>query len=267
MSVSPALFGVLSALCLGCTDFIARFSTQKMGEDVALLGTLGVGLLLFFPLMLRVDYHINWNSSAGYFLVLHGLMLTLSMLLLYKALARGPINLVAPIIAAHPIFVLVIAVFLGSRPSVMHWFMMSLIIFSIVIVVLGVRPTNQSHTVKQSLTPAYSDRNELTITVMISMAASLAYAVTIVSGQQAAKTFDATAVLWFGHLIAIALLICILINRKRKFLISIYWGVVLVVQGALNALGILFLFLGTRTTYPEITAVLASSHGLYVDLL
>ena len=267
MGVSPALFGVMSALFLGCTDFIARFSTQKMGEGVALLGTLSVGLLIFTPIMFRVDSQINWNSSSGLFLVLHGIMLTLSMLLLYKAMARGPINLVAPIIAAHPLFILIIAVILGSRPSILHWLLMSMIIFSIVIVVMAVRPQKQNQSVAPPLMSVNNDGNEIKLTVLISMAASLTYSVTIISGQQAAIAFDAIAVLWFGHLIAVGFLICILVIRKKRISVSSRWMSVLAVQGILNALGILFLFFGSRSKYPEVTAVLSSELSVVTILL
>ena len=42
-------------------------------------------------------------------------------ILLYVALARGPIAVVAPIVAAHPALVLLVNVLAGVRPSALQW--------------------------------------------------------------------------------------------------------------------------------------------------
>ena len=42
-------------------------------------------------------------------------------ILLYMGIARGPIAVVAPIVAAHPALVLAVNVLMGMRPSAMQW--------------------------------------------------------------------------------------------------------------------------------------------------
>ena len=49
-------------------------------------------------------------------------------ILLYMGIARGPIAVVVPIVAAHPALVLVVNVLMGVRPSAVQWAAMAVII-------------------------------------------------------------------------------------------------------------------------------------------
>lgn len=51
--MSPALWGMLTALGWGGADFIARFTGRAAGYQVALLGMLGVSAALLARLVLR----------------------------------------------------------------------------------------------------------------------------------------------------------------------------------------------------------------------
>ncbi len=55
------------------------------------------------------------------FAVAHGIFVAVMCILLYVALARGPIAVVAPIVAAHPALVLLVNVLAGVRPSALQW--------------------------------------------------------------------------------------------------------------------------------------------------
>ena len=58
-------------------------------------------------------------------------------ILLYMGMARGPIAVVAPIVAAHPVLVLAVNVAMGVRPSAMQWAAMASIVAGGIIIARG----------------------------------------------------------------------------------------------------------------------------------
>lgn len=51
---------------------------------------------------------------------MNGVAVTVANPLLYRGLARGPISIVAPIVASHPALVVALSVVMGSRPDAVH---------------------------------------------------------------------------------------------------------------------------------------------------
>ena len=131
--VSPAVWGILSALAFGTADFLARFTSRQFGHHPSLLITLLIGTLVFTPVWL-VQPAAIWQMKGVSLIVLHGVFFASAMLLLYKVLARGPINVVAPVVAAHPIFIILFAVFLGSRPSALQWLMIIAVLVCVIVI-------------------------------------------------------------------------------------------------------------------------------------
>lgn len=257
--ISPLAYGAISAVSLGCADFIARYTTRALGQSTALLSVFVVTLIVFFP-----SFRDSGFSSVGFgrnsaVLAFHGGIMTVGMLLLYRSLARGPINVVAPIVAAHPVFVILFAVAMGSRPSVMQWSMMFSILVGVSFVVLGVKQRNvQDHG---------QDQHYLRHSILIAVAASFSYALMVVSGQSASLEYGPIGVLWLGHAVAFVVLLGWMVSHSRPSIPSLSWFAVLIAQGMLNASGILFLFLGSQAAFPEITAVVSSEFSVVTIFL
>ena len=261
LRVSPAMFGVLSAISLGCADFIARYTSRALGHNIALLGTFIVTIVFFFPFFLKAPVISNSTWAEMSTLVFHGISMTAAMLLLYYSLSRGPLNLVLPIIAAHPVFVVLYAVVSGSAPSVIQWLMMVAIIISIVLVVVGAGTgkscaSNEEHSI-----------DFLRKSAIIALVASVAYAAMIVSGQQVAPSLGAINVLWIGHVFAIFILLAYIYRTSGFIRPKMGLAFALIAQGLLNAAGFLFLFFGSNAANPEITAVISAEFSVVTILL
>ena len=116
-----ALWGIGSAIGFGFGDFTARFTSRRIGAESSLLavliiGFVGLTLLFFLPGAGAAAgrQFSAWVSGPGIWWSLgSGGANLFGLLCLYKALARGPISLAAPIVAAYPAAVLVYLVFLG----------------------------------------------------------------------------------------------------------------------------------------------------------
>ena len=62
-----------------------------------------------------------WSPLGCTIAVVHGVSVSAMCILLYMGLARGPIAVVAPIVAMHPALVLAVNVLMGMRPSAIQW--------------------------------------------------------------------------------------------------------------------------------------------------
>ncbi|MDH3378800.1 MAG: DMT family transporter [Gammaproteobacteria bacterium] len=258
--LSPAIWGVLSAITFGAADFIARFSSRELGHDCALFGTFSVTLLILLPLFGIPGIDGSRTTGELFLLVLHGAALTSALLLLYLSLARGPINLVAPIVAAHPVFVLLVAYVFGARLSTTQLLAATVVIASIVVIVMAVRPAKSGVTTR-------IDNNQLRKTILIAMAASIVYALMVITGQKASLIFGTIETLTWGHIVAVLMLLLVRFPQINFRSITAKWALILIAQGILNALGLVCLFAGSAGLHPEITAVLSSEFSAVTILL
>ncbi|MEM7209536.1 MAG: EamA family transporter [Pseudomonadota bacterium] len=257
--VSPAVWGILSALAFGTADFLARFTSRKIGHFPALFIVLVLGASVFVPLLLLQNSR-EWSAHGLIYVGLHGVLLAGAMALLYLVLARGPINVVAPIIAAHPAFIILIAFVSGSRPSAMQWLLMLAILVCIGVITRIV--TNRANESAIHNSSEYFRR-----TLWLSLATSIVYALNVVAAQRAVVINGEIATVAIGHCFAIGALLFVREIRYAYASIPFKWWGVLLFQGVLNAAGMLFLFAGSFGLFPEVTALLSSEFSVVTILL
>src|SRR5262245_48378939 len=119
--MSAVVLGLLTAVCWGCADFVARFTGRAVGPDVALSGMLVVSAVLLTLLALLTSAPLL-ESLAGWPLILAtGLAVMAATLLLYAGLARGPIGIVAPVVGAYPAFSILFGLAAGVVPTGPQW--------------------------------------------------------------------------------------------------------------------------------------------------
>ena len=254
--MSPALWGSFSALSLGTADFAGRFSGRALGADVAYFGILLVGTISLSAWVWISGAALVWDISALWLLMVCGGATALMTVLLYAGLVRGPVSVVAPIVASHPALVLIFWVTLGARPSALQWLAMA---FTIVGVVIVARAGQRGATPEQA--------GRFRTTLVIAAAACLAYAVLVVAGQSAVPTFGNLQTLWLTRVFGGLFLGVYFIVRMKNPAIPIRWWPLILGQGVLDASGYLFLFAGSAGDGREIAAVTASAFGAVTTIL
>ena len=118
--MSGIFWGLLSSLGYGTADFIARFSTRKIGASSVVFGVFLMGSVLMTAYLLLLGPGFDLAMNKFWLLPLAGIGNMAMLVLLYLALARGPIGIAAPIVASHPGLVLIILAFLGVFPSLLE---------------------------------------------------------------------------------------------------------------------------------------------------
>ena len=162
-AMSPALWGGVSALGFGGADFMGRFSSRAIGYASACLGVVMAGAVVLTAWVWITDAPLVWTTSHLWLLAVNGVFTTITTLPLYKGLARGPVSIVAPIVAAHPALVVALAVVLGSRPSAVQWGAMGLTLVGALVIARAARTFEE---------PGVMSRPELRVTIWIACAAT-----------------------------------------------------------------------------------------------
>lgn len=269
--MTPGIFGALSAGSLGAADFMGRFSSRAIGHHNALLGMLSVGVVLLTARAVLAGEAVLPMKGGYHLLLINGVATTAMTLLLYNGLARGPVSVVASIVAAHPVLVILFyAASTGSVPSAIGLAAMIWTIAGTVIVACwaeGEGAGRPAAPVRQHSGAVAITESEVRTTALIAAGSSVAYAVLIVAGQAAAPIYGEEHTLWYGRMISLATLVSLFALSRRRPHIPMRWWPFIVVQGILDAGGYLALFAGSTPEGRETVAVVASTFGAVTVLL
>src|ERR1700680_4098665 len=115
------LLGLLTAVTWGCSDFLARFATHRMGTLRAMLYMQFIGFVL---LTICLPWLGGWGQLAdgsGWqpwaWGILAGCVNAVSTLSLYRGFEIGKMSLVAPLSASYPALSVTLSLLSGARLS------------------------------------------------------------------------------------------------------------------------------------------------------
>jgi drug/metabolite transporter (DMT)-like permease len=261
--MNAALWGAVCALNLGTADFMARFSSQALGYRNALFGVFVAGVTVLTGYVAWVQPAMVWTWDGAWLVALHGLAITAMTLLLYLGLARGPVTVVAPIVAAHPALVLLLEVALGARPSWLQWAAMLATILGVIVVAYGAEEEDTAEdSAHGGVSAAY-----LKVSIAIAVAASLCYAVLVSAGQHAVPVYGQLQTMWLGRLVSLGGLLLVFLALRERPRVTARWWPYVILQGLLDTGGYLALLAGSGGPRQEISAVTASTFGAVTTLL
>ncbi len=263
--IDAVLFGFVAAACLGTSDFLARFTSLRLGPAAAFTYVVILGSLLMTAYVSVSGVILNFSTTGLMLSVLHGLSVAGMSLMLYAALARGPISLAVPIVAAHPVLVLFYEFAIGtSNLSVQQGFAAVLVVFGVV--AASLLSLNDGAVRREEKGGRRNTSAKAGGTLLLALGACFAYAFLIISGQSAAAELGQVGAAWIGRLTSALVLLLALggglfrLPKPGKSLLP------LVVQGVLDTLGYIALLAGGLTAFPGMTAVIGSTFG-FVTIL
>jgi drug/metabolite transporter (DMT)-like permease len=251
-----ALFGLTSALGLGAADFMARFSARALGAPLNYAAVLLIGALGTTIWLLATGTELVWSPIGYVMAFLHGIAVAIMCILLYMGIARGPIAVVVPIVAAHPALVLVVNVLMGLRPSAVQWAAMAVIIAAGVFI---------ARTAVAEPEEAEAESNR--ITVFIAIGACLAYVAIVLTGQAATPLIGAPQTMWIGRWTGLIFIAGILLAQRTPIRIPAEWMPFVGLQAGLDTLGYIAFLAGSNSAAPHITMVVASAFSVVAVLL
>lgn len=101
--------GLIAALSWGFHDICVRFLSQRTPLSACIFIVLLTGLVFHFGLMALRDGFAPVSNTALWLSLGTGAFFAMATFGLYHAFQRGPVRLVAPLIAGYPILSVAIA--------------------------------------------------------------------------------------------------------------------------------------------------------------
>jgi drug/metabolite transporter (DMT)-like permease len=148
--------GVLTALTWGCSDFLARFATHRMGTLRSLLYMQLIGFILLTIALPCLGGWGHLADGSGWqpwaWGILAGCINAVSTLSLYRSFEIGKMALVAPLSASYPALSVTLSLLSGERLSAARAAGIVCTMLGVLIVAGGEKPPdeNDSEAVRRS---------------------------------------------------------------------------------------------------------------------
>jgi len=256
----PAAFwGTVTAISWGSADFIARFTSERLGLLAALCGMMVASCLLlvayaFATGMAWVAPGEAWWAPLG-----AGVFIVAGTLLLYWGLVRGPISVVSPIVGGYPVFSIGFALLEGLRPDLLQWLAMGGVMLGVAVVARYGRDADVRAEAQPGGLPA---------TVLIAVGSAFGFALGIWFLQRSQPVYgelqSLISVRVFG---AFATLLLLFLLPKHRQPVPWRWWPVLALQGLLDGGAYVAIQLGSRGPDAAVAVVVASTFCLVPVLL
>ena len=112
--MTSVILGLLTALCWGWADVLARFTGRALGAQGSLFGMMLAGTA-GLSLWIVVDGQA-WPGLPSWWTIATALLAMTAMLLFYEAMRRGPVSLASPAVGAYPAWAVLISMAFGVVP-------------------------------------------------------------------------------------------------------------------------------------------------------
>ena len=112
------LFGVAAAVVWGFADYAAAIAARRVGAVRTAFGMQTTGLVSYAIVLIALGRWPALEAGEASYAIALGILGVASVAALYRALALGPVAVVAPVVASYvAVTVLLVVVFLGERLS------------------------------------------------------------------------------------------------------------------------------------------------------
>ena len=251
--MSALALGLLAALCWGFHDLAVRYISQSVSVIAALMAVLVAGALLQFGLVAIWAGFTLMSAKAVSYAVVAGGFYLLAGLSMYAAFQRGPVRLVAPLVASYPVLSVTLAIWRGSEVSIWQW--LAIIAIGVGVSIVSTRSDDSTEY------PATGP------TIAFSILAAIGFAATFALGQYAAELGDEFIVSLIGRLTAIPVLAVIAIASRKSLWPGARALPLLCLMGALDAVAILCVVSAGGLPNAQYASVTASIFGLLTVVL
>lgn len=252
--MSALALGFIAAVCWGLHDFAIRVVSQTIPLMASLLTVLTVGLAFHLGMMGVTQSYHSISGPALVYAALSGVFFLTASLGLYGAFQRGPVRLVAPIIASYPILSVGWAVFNGTVLTTPQ-------LIAVLAVITGVGLVAALADDSKSDVPAKG------ITIIYAVVAAIGFAGTFALGQLAAELSHHMSATLVTRVTAIVLLLGIIVAWRLPFWPGKSALVVLTLMGIADSIALASIVSAGGLPNAQYAAVAASVFGLLTILL
>jgi uncharacterized membrane protein len=202
--MSALALGLVAAVCWGFHDICVRFLSQKTPISACIFVVILTGLLFHGILTVGTGALYPMPAKAVYLSIGAGVCFIIATFGLYYAFERGPVRLVAPVIAGYPILSVSWAALQGNPVSAFQW-------LAVLAIVGGVSCVAALSDTRNQETPAIGP------TVLFALIAAAGFAGTFALGQSAAAISHEMPSTLVTRVAALLLVVAVLVVFRQPF--------------------------------------------------
>lgn len=252
--MSALSLGIIAAFAWGFHDICVRYLSQRTPLMASLLVVLIFGLLFHIGVMVVDDGFAPLTPQTTWMALVSGTFFLMASLGLYGAFQRGPVKLVAPIIASYPVLSLAWALARGAQITAWQW-------GAVIAIIVGV-----------SLVAALAQHDDednppAGPTIAFSLVAAVGFAGTFAVGQYASEISGHLPVTLVTRIMALALLIGAMGALHLPFWAGWRALPVLALMGIADGIALLCLLAAGGLPDAQYAAVASSCFGLLTILM
>ena len=260
-NMSALALGIVAALLWGFHDICVRFISRSTPVLSALITVLTVALIshtiwIAISISTGGDGFQVLNTHASILAAGAGLAFLVASLGLYYAFERGPVKLVAPIIASFPVLSVLWADIQGRDTPILHWVAVFVIISGVSIVAA----TSNNNNEPQEYPPRVK-------TIIFSALAAFGYAVAFSMGQEAARLSSELISTLVTRIVAVTFLILFIKLKAQQFFPGWKAMPLLIMMGLADVIALNAIIFAAHTERPEFASVAASTFGMITIIM
>ncbi|MDF3416453.1 DMT family transporter [Sulfitobacter sp. M57] len=252
--MSALSLGLIAALCWGFHDICVRFLSQKTPNSACIFVVLSTGLIFHLGAVIFHGGAAPIPVGALWLSVFAGGFFVIATVGLYYAFQRGPVGLVAPLIAGYPVLSVGIAMAQGTPVSSLQW-------LAVIAIVSGVAFVAARSDGTAATAPAKGP------TIALATLSAIGFAGTFALGQHAAQLSDEVSTTLVTRVVAVALIILALLLLKLPFWPGKRALPLLILMGIADGIALLCVLSAGNLPHPQYAAVTSSMFGLLTILL
>lgn len=263
------VLGVAAALCWGTADFLARFSSRRVGTYSTLFFMQFIGLAALSLYLAatgefgRLTATIYWQAWA--WALVAALLNTVSYLALYRALEVGLLAIVSPIVSGYAAVTFVLAVLSGEMLSLSHEIGIGTVLIGVVLAAIPFERTGNT----MLSAPASLRPGTFPLGVGWALTASLGFGVTFwLLGVAVTPSLGGIAPVWLFRLTPLCLLAPLSALLHQQIHLphgQVWWAIVGL--GLLDTVAFVASMLGLATGQIAVVSVLTSLYSAVAVVL
>lgn len=252
--MSALSLGLIAAVCWGFHDICVRFLSQKTSISACIFTVLITGLTFQLGLMVVRDGFAPLPTTAVWLSLGTGAFFLMATFGLYLAFQRGPVRLVAPLIAGYPILSVGVASLQGTAISPLQW-------MAVLAIVIGVAIVAALSDTSRDAAPPKGP------TIFYAIIAAIGFAGTFALGQHAAEMSGEMPTTLVSRCLAVALTVLALLIFRLPFWPGARALPLLVLMGIADGIALFCVLAAGTLPDAQYAAVASSMFGLLTILL
>ncbi|MDA7966023.1 DMT family transporter [Ruegeria sp.] len=252
--MSALTLGLLAAVCWGVHDLAVRYVSQSVSVIASLMATIVFAAFVQLGLGSALGQLAIPDGKAALYSVFQGLCYLVAGLSMFAAFQRGPVRLVAPLVASYPVLSVAMAIWRGASVTPGQW--LAVIAIGIGVSIVAARP-EQAETGYPARAP----------TILLSVMAAAGFAGAFALGQYATELSNEYTVSVIGRAAAILGLAAIAIATGKTVWPGWKALPLLCVMGTLDSIALLSVIGAGGLPDAQYASVVASVFGLLTVVL